>query len=209
MFDAALRRYLEPPLTATARILDRRWITPDRLTIAGLGVGIGSAVCSGFQLWLIAAALWLLSRLFDGLDGSLARIRRSRGGPDSAAGGFLDITADFVVYGATVFGVGVGVGVTTAFGAPWWPFMAVLLAYYVNGGAFLAYSSIAEKTGRTIDDGRSLSFFGRVAEATETIIIHTVWLLIPSAAWIIAVFWALFVSISATQRIIGGYRALK
>jgi phosphatidylglycerophosphate synthase len=207
MFDTALRRYLAPPLTAAARILDRHWITPNRITIAGLGAGIGSAVCAGFQLWLIAAALWLLSRLFDGLDGSLARIRRSRGRLSSAAGGFLDITADFVVYGATVFGV--GIGATTAFGAPWWPFVAVLLAYYVNGGAFLAYSSIAEKTGKTINDGRSLSFFGRVAEATETIIIHTVWLLIPSVAWVIALFWALFVSISATQRIIGGYRALK
>jgi phosphatidylglycerophosphate synthase len=206
MFDAALRRHLEHPLTAAAKILDRPWITPDRLTIAGLGAGIGSAVFAGFHLWLIAAALWLLSRLLDGLDGSLARIRRNRGGPDSAAGGFLDITADFVVYGATVFGV--GIGATTAFGSPWWPFVAVLLAYYVNGGAFLAYSSIAEKTGKTIDDGRSLSFFGRLAEATETIVIHTLWLLIPSAAWVIAIFWAFFVSISATQRIIAGYRAL-
>lgn len=206
MFDSSLRRYLAPTLTGVARILDRRWITPDRITIAGLAAGVASAVCAGFQLWLIAAALWLLSRLLDGLDGSLARIRRARRGPDSAAGGFLDITADFVVYGATVFGV--GIGATTEFGAPWWPFVAVLVTYYVNGGAFLAYSSLAERAGKTIDDGRSLSFFGRVAEATETIIVHTLWLLIPSEAWIIAAFWALFVGISATQRIVGGYRAL-
>lgn len=207
MFDTALRHYLAPPLTATAHVLDRRWITPNRITIAGLIVGIGSAVCAGFQLWIIATVLWLLSRLFDGLDGSLARIRCSRGELDVSAGGFLDITSDFVVYGATVFGV--GIGATTAFGSPWWPFVAVLLAYYINGSAFLAYSSIAEHTGKTIDDGRSLSFFGRVAEAAETIFIHTLWLLIPSAAWVIAIIWAIFVSISATQRIISGYHALK
>ncbi len=206
MFDTALRRSLAAPLTVTARMLDRRWITPDRITMAGLATGLASAVCAGFQLWLIAAALWLLSRLFDGLDGSLARIRRGRGEASSERGGFLDITADFVVYGATVFGV--GVGVTTAFDAPWWPFVAVLLAYYVNGGAFLAFSSIAQKVDRSIDDGRSLSFFGRIAEAGETIVVHTVWLLIPSAAWIIAVAWAFFVGISAVQRIASGYRAL-
>jgi phosphatidylglycerophosphate synthase len=207
MFDAALRRHLATPLTGIARLLDRRWITPDRITVAGLAVGLASAVCAGVHLWLLAATLWLLSRLLDGLDGALARLRRGRGEPDSVAGGFLDITADFVVYGATVFGV--GIGATTAFGSPWWPFVAVLVAYYLNGGAFLAYSSLAERAGKTIDDGRSLSFFGRVAEATETIVVHTVWLLIPSGAWIIAVVWAVFVGISATQRIIGGYRALR
>ena len=164
MFDTTLRHYLAPSLTVTARMLDRRWITPDRITMAGLAIGLASAVCAALQLWLIAAALWLLSRLFDGLDGSLARLRIGRGEANSGAGGFLDITADFIVYGATVFGV--GIGATTAFGAPWWPFVAVLLAYYINGGAFLAFSSIAEKTGKTLDDGRSLSFFGRIAEAT-------------------------------------------
>lgn len=34
------------------------------------------------------------------------------------------------------------------------PFLAVLLAYYINGTAFLAFSSIAERTGRGLDDGR-------------------------------------------------------
>ncbi|TAM71715.1 MAG: CDP-alcohol phosphatidyltransferase family protein [Microbacteriaceae bacterium] len=207
MFDATLRRRLDRPLTSMAKALDRRWITPNRLTMLGLAAGIASAISAGFQLWLIGVILWLVSRLADGLDGALARVRRKQGRlPESGAGGFLDITADFVVYGATVFGVGIGTGVE--FDSPWWPFFAVLLAYYVNGGAFLAFSSIAEKTGRTIDDGRSLSFFGRVAEATETIVIHTVWLLLPSVAWMIAIVWAIFVGLSATQRIIAGYRAL-
>ncbi|MEO6827489.1 MAG: CDP-alcohol phosphatidyltransferase family protein [Microbacteriaceae bacterium] len=207
MFDSALRRRFDTPLTVMAESLDRPWISPDRLTVFGLGLGIASAVCAGFQLWLIAAVLWLLSRLLDGLDGSLARVRRTPGRRlESSAGGFLDITSDFVVYGAAVFGVGIGASVE--FGSPWWPFVAVLLTYYVNGGAFLAFSSLAEKAGRTIDDGRSLSFFGRIAEATETIVIHTVWLLVPSAAWIIAIGWAVFVGASATQRIVAGYRAL-
>ncbi|MEO7372636.1 MAG: CDP-alcohol phosphatidyltransferase family protein [Terrimesophilobacter sp.] len=207
MFDSALRRQLDTPLTGMAKTLDRSWISPNRLTILGLGLGIASAICAGVQLWLLAAILWLASRLLDGLDGALARVRRKLGRQsESGAGGFLDITADFVVYGATVFGVGIGASVE--FGSPWWPFVAVLLAYYVNGGAFLAFSSLAEKAGRTIDDGRSLSFFGRIAEATETIVIHTVWLLVPSVAWIIAICWAVFVGASATQRIITGYRAL-
>ena len=117
--------------------------------------------------------LWLVSRAADGLDGPLARRRRARGVGDAGAGGFFDITADFTVYGATVVGVAIGSG------GPLWPFLLVLLAYYVNGAAFLAFSSIAERSGRTLDDGRSLSFLGRIAEGTETIVVHTLWLLLP------------------------------
>ncbi len=113
------------------------------------------------------------------------RARHSRTAPGSEAGGFLDITADFAVYGATV--VGVAIGATAQYGADWLPFLLVLLAYYVNGTAFLAFSSIAERTGRQRDDGRSLSFLGGLAEGTETIAVHSLWLVVPAHAGVIAI----------------------
>ena len=222
MVDSSLRGMLDAPLRRAARVLDRSWITPDRLTIAGLILGLGSGATAAAQLWGISLALWLVSRVFDGLDGSLARVRRERadahavadGGAGngesvghSEAGGFLDIVADFTVYGFTVFGV--GIGATAGFDAPWWPFVLVLIAYYLNGGAFLAFSSIAERTNRQINDGRSLSFLGRIAEGTETIVVHSLWLVVPFIAWQIAVVWAVFVGISAIHRMVAGYRALR
>lgn len=213
MFDTALRRALDSPMRALAATLDRPWITPDRLTVVGLLIGLGSAAAAATQLWSWSLALWLISRLFDGLDGSLARLRSHRGdtrdggATPSEAGGFLDIVADFAVYGFTVFGV--GIGASSGFGAPWWPFVLVLVVYYLNGGAFLAFSSIAERTNRQIDDGRSLSFLGRIAEGTETILVHSLWLIFPFFAWQIAVVWAVFVGLSAGQRILLGYRALR
>ncbi len=209
MFDSRVRRMIETPLGRAAAVVDRSWMSPDRLTVVGLVIGLGSAVAAALQLWLVALVLWLVSRLADGLDGPLARRRRARqphDGRASQAGGFLDISGDFVVYGSTV--VGVAVGATAAYGAPWWPFLLVLLAYYINGTAFLAFSSIAERTGREIDDGRSLSFLGGLAEGAETIVVHSVWLLLPSAAWQIAVGWALVVGLSAVQRVVAGYRDL-
>ena len=209
MLDSPMRRVIDGPLTRIAGLLDRPWISPDRLTVAGLVLGVASAVAAGLTWWWPALVLWLVSRILDGLDGSLARLRRSRPGAASAsgeAGGFLDITADFVVYGASVFGV--AVGASSAYDAPWWPFALVLLAYYVNGAAFLAFSSIAERTGKQIDDGRSLSFLGRIAEGTETIVVHSAWLIVPFVAWQIAVVWAVFVAASAAQRIVVGYRSL-
>lgn len=208
MFDASLRRAMEPAVERAAAWLDKPWITPDRLTILNLLLGLASAVLAATQWWLPALAAWLLCRVADGLDGPLARLRNRRtGSADTGRGGFLDICADFVVYGATV--VGVGIGATTAFGAPWLPFLLVLFAYYINGTAFLAFSSIAEKTGRQLRDGRSLSFLSGLTEGAETIAVHSLWLVFPVVASEIAAGWALLVTASAVLRIIAGYRSLR
>lgn len=209
MFDNHLRRRLERPLARAAALADRPGITADRITAAGLILGLGSAAAAAGTWWWLSLSLWLVSRIADGLDGPLARLRRARDPDrsDAGAGGFFDITADFVVYGGTV--VGVAVGATTDYGAPWWPFLLVLLAYYINGTAFLAFSSIAERSGRTLDDGRSLSFLGGLAEGAETIVVHCLWLIFSAVAWQIALVWAAVVSISSVQRMVAGYRTLR
>lgn len=207
MFDARLRPLLAPALDRAAAAVDTAWVTPNRLTGLNLVLGLASAGLAAAQLWLPALMAWLLCRLADGVDGPLARRRASTSrASDTGRGGFWDISADFVVYGATV--IGVAVGATAGFDAPWLPFLLVLFAYYVNGSVFLAFSSIAERTGRSIDDGRSLSFLGGLAEGAETVVIHSLWLLFPFFAWQIATGWALLVLISGTQRIIAGYRSL-
>ncbi len=204
MLDATARRMLEGPLARLARLVDHPHVTPTGLTLLGLATGLASAAAAAGQLWWWALGLWLFSRAMDGLDGPLARRRPTAG--ESEAGGFLDITADFTVYGATV--VGVAIGATSGHDAAWLPFLLVLLAYYVNGTAFLAFSSIAERTGRQREDGRSLSFLGGLAEGTETIAVHSLWLLLPAHAGVIAVAWAAVVGLTAAQRVVAGFRLL-
>lgn len=205
MLDTVARRVIDRPLAVGARRLDRyAWITPNRLTLAGLVLGLAAATAAATTWWTAGLVCWCLSRLADGLDGPLARHRAHRHDqPTSQVGGFLDITADFIVYGTTVVGVAVGAG-----GSPW-PFVAVLLGYYLNGTAFLAFSSIAERTGRTIDDGRSLSFLPSLAEGTETIAVHALWFALPGHAGAVAVGWAVVVGLSTLQRLFIGYRILR
>jgi len=204
VFDTAARRVLARPLDRVAAGIDRRWVTPDRITAAGLALGMGCAVAAAVGAWTPALVLWLVSRVADGLDGPLARRRAHRLGREpSAAGGFFDITADFAVYGATVVGVALGVD------GELWPFLAVLLAYYVNGAAFLAFSALAERQGRRLDDGRSLSFLTGLAEGGETIVVHAVWLAFPAQAPLVAAGWAAVVGLSAVQRMWLGYRLLR
>lgn len=209
MIDEQVRRVIARPVQWAAAVLDVSWITPNGLTLAGMTIGLASAGLAAAQLWIPALIAWLACRVFDGLDGALARRRRSAEQPDhgSEVGGFLDIIADFAVYGATVFGV--AVGASNGFDAPWWPFLLVLLGYYLNGAAFLAFSSIAERTGRQIEDGRALSFLGRIAEGSETIVVHSLWLILPWFAWQIALVWAGFVLVSAAQRVVSAVRILR
>lgn len=200
MLDAAVRRRIAGPLDQAARALDRPGVTPDRLTLVGLALGLGAAAAASQGWWGLALSLWLASRAADGVDGALARRRSSE---PSAAGGFLDIAADFVVYGAFVVGVAVGAGGSLL------PFLLVLLAYYINGSAFLAFSAAAERSSARLDDGRSLSFLGGLAEGTETVVVHSLWCLLPFWAGGIAWAWAVFVLVSGVQRIVMGHRALR
>ncbi|GAB3536307.1 CDP-alcohol phosphatidyltransferase family protein [Arthrobacter tecti] len=210
MFDARLRPIMAPALNFAAARLDVPWITPNRLTTLNLILGLASAALAAGQLWVPALIAWLLCRLADGLDGPLARLRASRSNAtndDVGQGGFWDISADFIVYGATV--VGVAVGTTSGFNTDLLPFLLVLFAYYINGSVFLAFSSIAERSGRQLDDGRSLSFLGGLAEGAETVVVHSLWLILPAFAGQIALVWAVLVSISAGQRVVAGFRALR
>lgn len=208
MLDGVVRRRLDGPLARAAALLDRGWVTPDRLSVAGLVLGLGSAVLAALALWPWALAAWWVSRVLDGLDGPLARRR----GGGSEAGGFLDICADFAAYGCGVLGV--ALGATGALSgdrvapAEWAAFLAVLVAYYLNGAAFLAFSSAAERRGSRLEDGRTFSFLGGLAEGTETIVVHSLWMLLPGSAWVVAWAWAGVVGVSAVQRVVTGRRLL-
>jgi len=208
VLDSAVRRRLDAPLDRMARALDRPWVSPDRLSVTGLLLALSSACLAAFALWPWALAAWLASRLLDGLDGPLARRR----GGGTEAGGFLDITADFAAYGSGVVGVALGTTGALSGGSAetweWAAFLSVLLAYYLNGAAFLAFSSAAERTGARLDDGRTFSFIGGLAEGTETVVVHALWLLLPGSAAVLAWAWAGVVGVSALQRVVVGRRLL-
>jgi len=194
VIDAKLRKNLGGVFDGLAKAVDYPFISPDAITYFGMALGFGGAISAWGHHWMPALALWLLSRLADAMDGSLARRRFAVGGDKNPAGGYLDIMADFAVYGSFVIGVAHGSGQS------YLPFLFVLLAYYLNGASFLAFSSIGEKEGVRLDDGRSLSFIFGLAEATETIIVHSAWCIFPRGAAQIASIWGVIVFISAGLR---------
>lgn len=198
MLDPMVRRALAPTLERVGRRLAGLGVSADALTVAGLVLGLGAALAVATTRWWLGLGLWLVSRLLDGLDGAVARA-----GSPSESGAFLDIVSDFTVYGAFVVGVAVAVPDARLACA------VLLFTYYVNGASFLAYSSLAERRGLAARDERSLRFLGGLTEGTETVLVHSLFCLVPAAAAPIAWIFAVAVGLTALWRTVFAARALR
>jgi phosphatidylglycerophosphate synthase len=194
MFDAMLRKAMDPTLDRWGMRLALKGWTADRITLAGLGLGLLAAALVAVG-WPLAALVPLLaSRLADGLDGAVARATRR-----TDFGGYLDIAADFLFYGAVPFGFVVldpsANGVAGAF---------LLLSFYVNGTSFLGFAILAEKrkmetTARGL---KSLYFTGGLLEGAETIAFFAFLCLWPAAFATLAWAFGALCVVTAASRVL-------
>ena len=161
MLDATARRLIDPPLNRMGAALAARGISANAVTLIGLGLGLVAALMIAIGYPALSLVPLLASRLADGLDGAVARATEK-----TDFGGYLDIAADFLFYGAIplafVLNDPAANGAAGAF---------LLTAFYFNGTTFLGYAILAEKKGlETKSQGiKSLYFSNGLLEGTETI----------------------------------------
>ena len=200
MLDRRAQTVLKPALLTLGRWLVRAGVGANTLTVAGFVLGLAAAVAIALQAYLWGLGLLLASRLLDGLDGTVARLTQP-----SDAGGFLDITLDFVFYAAIPLGFALADPVAHALPA------AVLLASFIGtGSCFLAFAALAEKRGLadTALPGKSFYFLGGLTEATETIAVFAAMCLWPQHfAWLAYGFAALC-ALTTAMRITWGVTRL-
>lgn len=179
MLDGVMRGWIDPGLNRAGRVLAARGITADTITLAGLALGLVAAamIAVGAPGWALAPLA--LGRLADGLDGAVARASRN-----TDFGGYLDLTCDFLFYGAVPMAfVLADPAMNGAAGA------FLLTSFYVNGASFLGYAILAEKHHLTTSarGTKSLYFTGGLLEGTETIVFFVILCLWPGlfalAAW--------------------------
>ncbi|SBZ79601.1 phosphatidylglycerophosphate synthase [Klebsiella quasipneumoniae] len=135
MLDSHLHPRLKPLLNAAAGALDRPGISPDGLTLLGFAIGALALPFLALGWYGAALAAILLNRLLDGLDGALARRRGL-----SDAGGFLDISLDFLFYALVPFGFILAEPQNNALAGGW-----LLFAFIGTGSSFLAFAALAAK----------------------------------------------------------------
>jgi phosphatidylglycerophosphate synthase len=202
MIDTALRRPAERILTPIARGVSAR-IPPAALTVTGLTLGLGAALAVGMGMHWLAVGLFLVNRVLDGLDGTVARLR----GRQTDFGGYIDLLADFVVYAAIPLGIAAHIGSPQA-----WTAAAVLLAtFYVNA---MSWSFLSAVLARRRRDGTAASRRTTIAmppgliEGAETIVFFTLMLALPQ--WAVGLSWVMAgaVMVTVLQRLSWAHRAL-
>jgi phosphatidylglycerophosphate synthase len=202
MIDKVLRypkeRVLEP---VALRLL--QGVHPNAITIIACGVGIAAAVAVWQQAYAPALALWLLNRVLDGLDGTVARLMNKQ----SDFGGYLDIVLDTVVYAAIPVGLALGMSTNAVYLA-----LAFLLAsFYINGASWMYLAALLEKrnNGATArGELTTVTMPGGLIEGTETIVFYTLFLLFPGALVPLFVVMGALVLVTAAQRVVWAVRHL-
>jgi phosphatidylglycerophosphate synthase len=199
MLDDPVRAILPNVAGGLARRLGRAGVTPNMMSVASWLVAIAAAVLVARGYPVIGVLVWLLSRLGDGLDGLIAR----QSGSVSAFGGYLDITLDMAAYGIMVIGFAVAY---PALGLAW---SAILVSYILSITSTLALSNAASATGRQVSrTNRTFQFTSSLAEAGETSIMYSAWVVFPQWMEQLAWLWCAVVVVSVVQRSWLAYRVL-
>ena len=199
MLDRFATPLLRPPLHAMARLLVRAGVGANTVTLAGFAVGMLAAILIAASAYSAGAIALLASRLLDGLDGAVARETQP-----TDAGGFLDISLDFVFYASIPLAFAVA-----APGANALPAAALLAAFIGTGSSFLAFAALAAKRGmdNLAYPDKSFYFLGGLTEATETLAFFVAMCLWPAHFDVLAYTFAALCAITTATRIWWGWRA--
>lgn len=173
MLDPVLRRWIDPPLDRAGAWIATLGLSANHLSLAGLAIGLSAVPLLAFGHYGWALAVILVNRLFDGLDGAVARHGRP-----TALGGYLDIVCDMAFYAA----VPLGFALAQPGNAVW---AALLLASFVcTCASFLGRAVMAAGRGEEDTGTRGAKSFFHAAgliEGTETILAFILFCLFPDA----------------------------
>jgi phosphatidylglycerophosphate synthase len=201
MLDRNVQSILKPAFAVVAKIAVQAGLTANSVSVIGFLIGLTAAVSIAFQSYAVGAVLILVSRIFDGLDGAVARITNT-----TDQGGFLDISLDFLFYGAIPLAFAFATPASNAL-----PAATLLAAFLGTGSTFLAFAVIAEKRGMHSSNlpDKSFYFLGGLTEATETVSIFVAMCIWPAYFVVLAYGFAVLCCITIATRIYWGYKAFQ
>lgn len=201
MFDERLRDTKEAVFISLALGLRLNRVHPLWLTAVAFLFGLVAAVFLWQQAYVWGLLFWWLNRIFDGLDGTVARVEKLQ----TDLGGYLDILADFVIYALIPISLVLALPSTPAFIA-----LAFLLsAFYINGASWMYLSAILEKR-RWLHPGQktSVNMPAGLIGGGETIVFYSIFIIWPD--WLVYLFplMGLLVCATVLQRILWASRRL-
>ena len=202
MLDLALRPIKERLLAPVARAIGPS-VSPLAITLAGFVAGLGAAVLVARAAFAAGLVCWLVNRLLDGLDGTLARTQ----GQPSDFGGYIDIVLDFVVYAAIPIAFVLAVPtVATSLAA-----LLLLASFYVNAASWMYLSAILERRdagARSRGELTIITMPEGLIGGSETVLLYTTFFLWPERVVLLFCVMSALVLVTVCQRIAWAARRL-
>ena len=177
MLDKKINNFLNPLLFHIAEIINKLKISANFVTLLSFLSGL---VCFCYIIdsnFMLALIFFFFNRLFDGLDGAVARINGQ-----SDLGAFYDIVSDFFFYALFPLGF-IFQNIENTY-----PICFLLLSFVTTQTTFLASAWILEKNKSLIllEHKKSFFYIGGLTEGFETIICFILMLIFNDIVNIIA-----------------------
>jgi phosphatidylglycerophosphate synthase len=197
MFDIWLRRQIDPVMDWIGEAIAKGGISANAITMSGAVVGVGAAAVIAHGYWLAGLALVVANRVFDGLDGAVARHSKP-----TAWGGYLDSLADYVFY------IAVPLGFAWANPANVWPALLLVSSFTLTAVSFLALAAIlaARDMGHA---QKAFTYTTGFMEGGETIAAFILMCLFPQQFPVLATVFAVLCLLTVAQRLWLAHRLLQ
>lgn len=194
MLDTDGRKYVQSFLDRIALVMSKRNITPTKITIMALIVGVISAVLNALGYIILALVLLWTSGLLDVLDGTLARVTKK----STSIGTLMDIVFDRIVEILVVF--------SFVYKKPesYLVYMLLLASIILSMTVFLTVGALSENNGY-----KSFKYQTGIIERTEAFIFFSLAILFLDYSKYILGVLSLLIFITAIQRFIEGVRIFK
>lgn len=201
MLDRFSIKIIRWPLAQSAKLLDKLGVTANQTTLFGFGLGCLAFPALIMDQYTLALVFVALNRICDGLDGALARIQGI-----SDAGGFLDISLDFLFYSLIPFGFVLANPEQNAIAGAF-----LIFSFIGTGTSFLAFAVMAGKRGidNPVYQHKSLYYMSGLTEGTETIGCFVLFCLFPQHFALIAFIFGTACWFTTFTRIYSGFHTLK
>ncbi len=200
-----LRPIKERVLSPLAVVAGRR-VSPMAVTIAAFVAGMMAALFAARAMEGAALAAWIMNRLLDGFDGTLARTQKTQ----SDLGGYVDLLLDFIVYAAIPIALVAGAPVASG-RALTVPALVLLGVFYVNAASWMYLSAVLEMRGagaRARGELTSVTMPEGLIGGTETIVFYTLFFVWPAQLGLLFMLMSVLVSMTIGQRLWWATRSL-
>ncbi|MCB0154482.1 MAG: CDP-alcohol phosphatidyltransferase family protein [Anaerolineae bacterium] len=180
-----------------------RPIHPIPITFIGLAFGLLAGWLIFQQQYGWGLVAWWLNRLFDGLDGTVARVTHKQ----SDLGGYLDILFDFVVYAL----IPISLVLSAPSPATYLALTLLLAMFYINAASWMYLSALLEKRAqgaKARGERTSVTMPAGLIGGAETIIFFSLFILLPQQIIYLFSLMAILVVFTMAQRIVWAVRHL-